>query len=273
MITFTVPESLRRFIRSHQRTAYSAMFRASSETMRKLAADEKYMGGDLPGFFGVLHTWGRTLDYHPHIHYIATGGALSSARGTWHPSRVDFYLPVRALSKIFRAKFRDEIDKAGLLDQIPHEIWQTDWVVNSQAVGSSEASLKYLAPYVFRVAISNNRIISVEDRTVTFRYRKSGSHRWRTLALEVMEFIRRFLQHVLPTGFMKVRYYGFMNAGCTIALEQISSLIQLSYGFDLTIPKSEVEPPAPMVCPKCGGTLKLLFVSLPYMYHHFAESG
>jgi hypothetical protein len=273
MITFTVPESLRRFIRSNQRAAYSAMFKASSETIRKLASDEKYMGGDLPGFFGVLHTWGRTLEYHPHIHYIATGGTLSTIQGTWRPSRIDFYLPVRALSKIFRAKFRDEMEKAALLDQIPDEVWQTDWVVNSQAVGSAEASLKYLAPYVFRVAISNNRVISVEDRTVTFRYRKSGSHRWRTLALEVMEFIRRFLQHVLPTGFMKIRYYGFMNPSCTVSLEKISSLIQLGYGFDVAIPETEVEPLAPMVCPKCGGTLKLVFVSLPYMYQHFAESG
>ena len=123
------------------------------------------------------------------------------------------------------------------------------------------------------MAISNNRIISIENRTDAFRYRKSGSHRWRTLALEVMEFIRRFLQHVLPTGFMKVRYYGFMNTSCTVTLEQISSLIELAYGFDLAIPESEVEPQAPMVCPKCGGTLKLLFVSLPYLYHHFAESG
>jgi len=273
MITFTVPDSLRRFIRSHQRVTYSAMFKASSETMRKLTADEKYMGGDLPGFLGVLHTWGRTLDYHPHIHYIATGGAFSSTQGTWHPSRVDFFLPVKALSKIFRAKFRDEMKKAGLLDQIPDEVWQADWVVNSQAVGSSEASLKYLAPYVFRVAISNNRILSVENRTVTFRYRKPGSCRWRTLALEVMEFMRRFLQHVLPTGFMKVRYYGFMNAACNVSLERISSLIQLAYGFDLAAPEPEVEPATPLVCPKCGGTLKLLFVALPYGYDDFVESG
>ena len=273
MITFTVPDSLRRFIRSHQRVGYSAMFKASSETMRKLAADEKYMGGDLPGFFGVLHTWGRILDYHPHIHYIATGGAFSSTQGTWHPSRVDFFLPVKVLSKIYRAKFRDEMEKAGLFDQIPHEVWHIDWVVNSQAVGSSEASLKFLAPYVFRVAIANSRILSVENRTVTFRYRKPGSCRWQTLALEVMEFMRRFLQHVLPTGFMKVRYYGFMNPACKISLERISSLIQLAHGFDLALPESESQPPTPMVCPKCGGTLKLLFVALPYEYDHFVESG
>jgi len=144
------------------------------------------MGGDLPGFFGVLHTLGRTLEYHPHIHCIATGGAFSGTHGTWHPSRVDFYLPVRVLSKIFRAKFRDEMEKAGLLDQIPHKVQHIDWVINSRAAGSSEANLKYLAPYVFRVAISNNRILSVENRTVTFRYRKPRSTRWRGLALEVM---------------------------------------------------------------------------------------
>jgi hypothetical protein len=273
MITFTVPEALRPFIRSHQRVAYSALFKASSETLNMLASDEKFMGGDLPGFFGVLHTWGRTIDYHPHIHYIATGGAFSTSGGTWHPSRLDFYLPVRALSKIFRAKFRGAMEKAGLLDQIPDEVWQMEWIVNSQAVGASEASLKYLAPYVFRVAISNTRILSVEDRTVTFRYRKSGSNRWRTMALEIMEFIRRFLQHVLPTGFMKVRYYGFMNTNCAVPLEKISALIQLAHGFDLAMPESEVEPPAPMVCPKCGGTLKLLFVSLPQRYDHFVAPG
>ena len=109
MLTFTVPESLRRFIRSHQRLAYAALFKASAEAIKKLAADDKHIGGDLPGFFGVLHTWGRTLEYHPHIHYIAAGGALSTKDRTWHPSRIDFYLPVRALSKIFRAKFRDEM--------------------------------------------------------------------------------------------------------------------------------------------------------------------
>lgn len=214
----------------------------------------------------MLHTWGRSLDCHPHIHYIAPGGALSSAKGTWHAYRPDFYLPVKALSKIIRGKFRDE-----LLNHIPKEVWQTDWVVNSQAVGSSEATLKYLAPYVFGVLFTG--IISLEDSTVRLHYRKSGSNRWRTPALEVMEFIRRFLQHVLPTGFTKIRYYGFMNTSCTVTLERIGSLIELACGLDLAISESEVEPRRPMLCPKCGGTLKLIFASLPYLYHHFAQSG
>jgi Transposase zinc-binding domain/Putative transposase len=113
LFTFTVPENLRPLMRKNQRAAYSALFKTSSEAIKKLAPDQHYLGGNLPGFFGVLHTWGRTLQYHPHIHYIVPGGALSSTDGRWHPSTTDFYLPVKALSKIFRAKFRDEMKKAG----------------------------------------------------------------------------------------------------------------------------------------------------------------
>jgi hypothetical protein len=231
--------------------------------MKKLVPDEKFIGADLPGFFGVLHTWGRTLEFHPHIHYIVPGGALSSTDGLWHPSQINFYLPVKVLSHIFRAKFRDAMREAGLFDQIPPEVWQIDWNVNSQAVGSSEASLKYLAPYVFRVAISNSRIVKVEDRTVFIRYRKPHSHRLRTLALEVMEFIRRFLQHVLPTGFMKVRYYGFMNPNCAVSLDRVSTLIELSYGFNVALPNTDLEPWQPITCPNCGGTLRLYSLLLP----------
>ena len=172
LITFTVPEQLRSFMRQNQRACYSALFKASSDAIKKLALDQKHIGGDLPGFFGVLHTWGRTLQYHPHIHYVVSGGAIRSSDGSWHPSRIDFFLPVHALSKIFRAKFRDLIKQAKLLDQIPADVWQIAWNVNCQAVGSSEASLKYLAPYVFKVAISNSRIVGVQDRTVLIRYRK-----------------------------------------------------------------------------------------------------
>jgi hypothetical protein len=263
LFTFTVPESLRPFIRKNQRAAYSALFKSSSDAMKKLAPDPHYLGGDLPGFFGVLHTWGRTLQYHPHIHYIVPGGALSSTDGRWHPSRIDFYLPVQALSKIFRAKFRDEMIKARLFDQIPSEVWQIDWNVDSQAVPSSEACLKYLAPYVFKVAISNSRILKVEDRTVLIRYRKPHSTRLRILPLEVMEFIRRFLQHVLPTGFMKVRYYGFLNPNCALSLDHISSQIETTCGFNGALPRSALQSSRPVTCPSCGGPLKLRLLLSP----------
>jgi len=263
LLTFTVPEQLRSFMRQHQRVGYSALFKASSDAIKKLATDPKHIGGDLPGFFGVLHTWGRTLQYHPHIHYVVSGGAMHSSDGSWHPSKIDFFLPVQALSIIFRAKFRDLMKQAKLFDQIPPELWQIAWNVNCQAVGSSQATLKYLAPYVFKVAISNSRIVGVRDRTVLVRYRKSHSQRSRILALDVIEFIRRFLQHVLPTGFMKIRYYGFMNANCKIALERIRGLIELSYGFAPDLPVPQIEPHRRSTCPSCGGLLKCRSVLAP----------
>jgi hypothetical protein len=119
MVTLTVPEQLRDFIRSHQKSGYGAMFTASSDSLKKLSADEKYIGGDRAGFFGILHTWTRTNLYHPHVHYIVPGGAVSSEDGLRHPSRTDFYLPVRALSKIYKGKFRDLMKKEGLYAQIP----------------------------------------------------------------------------------------------------------------------------------------------------------
>jgi Putative transposase/Transposase zinc-binding domain len=263
LFTFTVPEQLRPFMRKNQRAAYSALFKTSSQALKKLAPDQKYIGADLPGFFGVLHTGGRTLQYHPHIHYVVPGGALCSTDDRWHPSRIDFYLPVQALSKIFRAKFRDEMIKARLFDQIPSEVWHINWNVNSQAVPSSEACLKYLAPYVFKVAISNSRILKVEDRTVLIRYRKPHSNRLRILPLEVMEFIRRFLQHVLPTGFMKVRYYGFINPNCTISLDRVRALIERTCGFNVAaLPKAALQPRLP-TCPNCGGSLRLRSLTPP----------
>lgn len=264
MITFTVPEQLRRFIRSNQRTAYAAMFTASSQTLKKLTPDPKFIGGDLPCFFGVLHTWGRQLQYHPHIHYIVPGGAILKEDGSWHPSRIDFYLPVKAMSKIFRAKFCQEMKKTGLLSQIPSSVWKLDWNVNSQAMGSSESSIKYLAPYVFKVAISDHRIVKVEGREVFIRYKKTGSQRQRIMKLEVMEFIRRFLQHVLPTGFMKVRYYGFLSPSSSISLDHIRQLMESAYGIKAVESTIEPETIPAIICPACGGELKYCYSVLPY---------
>ena len=211
----------------------------------------------------MLHTWGRTLQYHPHIHYVVSGGAIGSADRSWRPSRTDFFVPVQAPSVIFRAKFRDLMKQAKLLDQIPPAVWQIAWNFNCQAVGSSQATLKYLAPYLFKVAISNSHIVSVQDRIVRIRYRKPHSQRQRIPALDVMEFIRRFLQHVLPTGFMKISYYGFMNPNCNIPLERIRGLIELSYGFAIDLPVPEIEPPPRSTCPNCGALLKLRSVLAP----------
>lgn len=255
MITFTMPQQIRNFIRSNQKAAYGAMFTAAAETMKKLAADHRHIGADLPGFFGVLHTWGRTLQYHPHIHFIVTGGALNSKDGSWHPAKNNFYLPVKPMSIIFKAKFKDLMNKQQLLPLIPKESWPLDWNVNCQAVGDSEASMKYLAPYIFRVAISDSRVIKVENNQVSFKYKKQKSNRTRVMKLDAMEFIRRFLQHVLPKGFMKVRYYGFMSRSCAIALETVRKIIRSALGLPIASIAYKREPSSPPVCPHCKGLL------------------
>jgi hypothetical protein len=167
LITFTVPEQLRHFVRSNQKAAYNALFQASSEALKLLAQDHRFIGTNIPGFFGVLQTWGRKPQYHPHIHYVVAGGGLSHDHTRWLSSRKDFYLPVKALSRIYRAKFREAMKRAGLLDRINPKVWTLNWNVDSQAVGESHTSLKYLAPYVFKVAISDSRIVKVENHTLT----------------------------------------------------------------------------------------------------------
>lgn len=264
MVTFTVPDSLRGVIRSNQRGCYGAMFKASSYAIKKLSPDTKYLGGDLPGFFGVLHTWGRTLQYHPHIHYIVPGGAYSQNDGTWQPSRLDYFLPEAALAKIFKARFLDLMKKSRLLHRVSFEARCKDWNVDCKPVGSGFESVKYLAPYVFKTGISNSRIVKVENRTVYYRVKKAKSRRWRTRPMEVIEFMRRFLQHVLPTGFMKVRYYGFLHPACAISLDQIRLAIEMALGekqirIKITIAKFKPH------CPDCGGDLEYVCSVLPYM--------
>ncbi len=262
MITFTLPDTLRGIARSNQRISYGAMFKASSQAIKKLSPDKKYMGGDLPGFFGVLHTWGRQLQYHPHIHYIVPGGAFNKEDGLWHKGD---YLPPKALAKIFKAKFLDLMKKEGLLNQIPYDARKLAWNVNCKSVGTGVESIKYLAPYVFKVAISNTRIVKVENRTVYYRVKKTGSRRWRTRPLGVMEFIRRFLQHVLPTGFMKIRYYGFLHPCSSISLERIRIAIEAALGEKVIEVKITITRYVPS-CPDCGGELVYVCSVLPYMF-------
>jgi hypothetical protein len=261
LVTFTLPAALREVARSHQRVVYAALFEASSSALRALAADPRYLGTDRLGFFGVLHTWGRTLEYHPHVHYVVPGGGLSADGNNWLPSRADFFVPAKALSIVFRAKFRDVLRREGLLHLVDPAVWSRDWVVHSQAAGDGRQSLRYLAPYVFRVAIGDHRVVSCDDGQVTFTYRRVGSNRPRKMTLDAPEFLRRFLQHVLPAGFQKVRHYGFLSPGSGTSLDMVRWLIALHNGgiftllAMLTAPPAEV--PAPR-CPACGGSMAVL---------------
>jgi hypothetical protein len=189
--------------------------RKHAAATQQLAQGPRFVGGQI-GMVGVLHTWGRNLAYHPHVHYVIPAGGVAPDGQTWLAARENFLLPVKALSRIFRAKFRDELrkhDRASLAE-VPAEVWEKEWVVHCQPVGKALGALKYLAPYIFRVVISNNRILKLADGKVTFRYRTSDTGRLKTCTLPAEEFIRRFLQHVLPKCFVKVRYYGFLAPGC-----------------------------------------------------------
>src|SRR5262245_18020523 len=251
LVTFTLPAELRALARSHQRVVYAALFEASSAALRRLAADPKFVGTDRLGFFGVLHTWGRTLDYHPHVHDVVLGGGLSADGSCGLPSRADFLVPVEALSIVFRAKFRDLLQREGLLSLADPAVWHRDWVVHSQAADDGRASLRYLAPYVFRVAIGDHRIVSCDDGRVTFTYRRSGSNRPRKMTLDATEFIRRFLQHVLPAGFQKVRHYGFLSPHSGLALEAVRWLVTVFSGALFALRAARAKEPAATAAPRC----------------------
>jgi len=223
------------------------------------------------GLLAVLHTWGRTLEYHPHIHMLVPAGGLSRETGRWCAARSLFLVPVQALSVIYRAKMRDALRAAGLDAQVDPAVWDVDWVVHCEPVGDGQNCLRYLGRYVFRVAISNQRIVSCDDGRVVFLYQKTGSNRWRQMTLDAREFIRRFLQHVLPSGFPRIRHYGFLHPQAKRTPAQIGELIEAYYdGLVEQLPDDPpgseadwpdppgTEPYAAAACPKCGGRMQLI---------------
>jgi len=261
LLTVTLPSGLRRVARSHQKRVYDLLFCTSAAAVQHLARDPRFVGGQM-GMVGVLHTWGRNLSYHPHVHYLVPGGGLAADGQTWLPARKNFLLPVRALSRIFRAKFRDALRKTPLFALVPESVWEQEWVVHCQPVGNGLTAVKYLAPYIFRVAISNNRILKLEDGKVTFRYRTSDTGKLKTCTLATEEFIRRFLQHVLPKGFVKVRYYGFLASGCRpqlAALHQQLGRLATDQPSDSDVNDGDEQSSeqdssdvAVVLCPSCG---------------------
>ena len=248
LITFTLPHELNKVVRSHQKDCYGLLFRASSNSLKMLTADPRHLGAQ-PGMLGVLHTWGRNLSYHTHVHYLVPGGGIDkNGKWVWTPYK-DFFLPVQALSSIFRAKFRDGMKALGLYDAVPREVWKKDWVVHCEPAGQGPEAIRYLSRYIYRVAITNNRIVSLRDDKVTFRYQPVGTKDWKYMTLPVLVFMARFLQHVLPKGFCKVRYYGFLHQRCTEKLNSIREQLGL---LPVTIP---LEKPKIYYCHHCGTEL------------------
>ncbi|MFC1888648.1 IS91 family transposase [Thermodesulfobacteriota bacterium] len=220
-LVFTLPEALRPIVRAHQRTLYAVLIRAAAQALIKLASDRHYVGGKI-AIVAVLHTWTRAMAFHPHVHFLVPAGTLSDDASTWIATRKNYLVPLKALSVIFRAIFIRMARKALPDITIPQSVWETNWVVYAKpCLNGPDKIIRYLARYVHRIAITNNRILSVDDRNVTFRYKDSRDHRWKTMTLPAHEFIRRFLQHVLPKGFHKVRYYGLLSPSNRRLFEQV----------------------------------------------------
>jgi hypothetical protein len=250
LVTFTLPCELRLTARSNQKWVYDLLFTSSAAALQKLAKDPRFVGGDI-GMMGGLHTWRRDIGYHPHVHFIVPGGGLSPDRSKWLPSDTEFFVPVEALSPIFRAKFRDALKKTDLFGSVTKNVWKKDWVVHCEPVGNGISALKYLAPYIYRVAITNNRIEKLQNGKVTFRFKNSDTHQWETSTVPVFDFIHRFLQHVLPKSFIKIRYYGFMAPNKRNLLAVAKYLLG-----DTLISETTPTIDDQYICPHCGARLR-----------------
>ncbi|HEX9596913.1 MAG TPA: IS91 family transposase [Anaerolineales bacterium] len=259
LVTFTLPAELRPLAFANQKKVYGLLLRSAAAALQKLALDPQYLGGRL-GALAVLHTWTRAMLYHPHVHMLVIGGGLSADGKEWLATKhAAFLMPEAALSEIFRAKFCAALKKAGLLHQVPRQVWQKDWVVHCKAAGQGRQVLNYLARYIFRVAISNSRLERFENGQVTFRYRDNRSQQLHRVTLPAQKFIHRFLLHVLPRGCAKVRYYGIWSPSCREQLEQARTLLSATTTttavVDSTPHSLPTEPAAPAPatarCPHC----------------------
>jgi len=259
-LTFTLPKQLRPIARSNQRLFYKLLLTISYNALKKLALDPRFVGG-LIGALSVLHTWKRNLDFHPHVHLLVPAGGVSADKTTWLPAQKKFFVPVKALSKIFRGMMRDALKKADpdLFADIPKKVWRSDWVVHCKAVGSGEAVLKYFAPYIYRIGISNKRIIKLEQGQVAFCYKDSHSKQWKHITVHVFEFLRRYLQHVLPKGFKKVRHYGLLSSKHKLLL----TAIQYALGTVEPLPEEEEKKQSRPCCPICCKEMDLIMMIEP----------
>jgi len=251
MVTFTLPKELRAVARSNQKTVYSLFFKTSSQALQKLADDPKYVGG-LLGMIGVLHTWARNLSYHLNLHYLIPGGGLTP-HGKWRKTKEDFLIHWKPLAIIFKAKVKDALEKAELSQQVDPKVWKKEWRIDIEPVRDGQTVLKYLAPYIFRVALSNRNILKLENDNVIFQFKDSKTNQYRTKMLPAIRFIHQFLQHVLPKGFVKVRYYGFLAAKRKHLLAIVKELLG-----KLLIVKPKIKPALQFRCPNCGQKMLLL---------------
>lgn len=254
LVTFTVPEALRAVIRAQQKIFYAALFRESAGALHDVALSK--LGVEL-GFTGVLHTWTRQLVYHPHVHYLVPGGGLTPDGLRWkRVNDPEFFLPTRVLAARFKNRLRRwlQTHEPERLKQIPAKAWRTHWVVDVQPVGRGQAALRYLAAYVQKTALSPARLLACDDASVIFTYADRATGQTKTLRLSGQEFLRRFLQHVLPPGFQRVRHFGWLSPAATFRWQRIHALLDWKPAVPPLPPKSCWAPQ----CPRCHKPMRLL---------------
>jgi hypothetical protein len=286
-VVFTLPAELSPLALANPAAVYDLLLRSATATIRAVAANPKRLGATV-GVLTVLHTWGQNLHHHPHVHCVVTGGGLScdaagklDAQPRWVACRPGFFLPVRVLSRVFRGKFLAglrtllaavELQLPGTLANAPvgkgdwARLYAKDWVVYSKRpFGGPAQVLKYLARYTHRVAISNARLVELRDRQVTFRYRDYASgQKDKTMTLDALEFLRRFVQHVLPKGFVKIRHYGLLANAQREGRLALCRRLLLVVSVAAALPQPEaamLEPAQPRCCPNCG-SLRLVYGEL-----------
>lgn len=283
LIVFTLPAEIAQIAYWNKKAVYGLLFRASAKTVMTIAADPRRLGARV-GMTSVLHTWGSALTHHPHIHMIAPGGGLSPDGTRWVSHRPGFFLHVRVLSRLFRRLFIEDLldlhrtgalnffgDLAGLADAGAFAAWlapfrKNEWVVYSKPpFGGPEAVLAYLSRYTHRVAISNNRLVSADADTVAFRwkdYRIKSGDRQKVMRLATPEFIRRFLIHVLPDGFHRIRHYGLLSSSARKAnITRIRALLCVQRSQQVAVPDPQTKI-TPLTlrepCPCCGGPMRIV---------------
>jgi hypothetical protein len=279
-VVFTLPAPIADIAYQNKAMVYDLLFKASAETMLTIAADRKHLGARI-GITSVLHTWGSAMTHHPHIHMIVPGGGISLDGKSWISCRPGFFLPVRVLSRLFRRLFLEKLiaahkaghlkffgDHAGLADPQAFAMYaaplrRAEWVVYAKRpFGGPQAVLAYLSRYTHRVAIANSRLIACDRTGVTFRwrdYRAEGRDRQKLMTLSTGEFIRRFLIHVLPQGFHRIRHYGLLASGTradNIARARQVLAVSNSQAEPTTVAADQTKPP----CPCCGGRMIVIEV-------------
>ena len=283
-IVFTLPHSLSALVLQNKRLLYDLLYRTSAATMLELARDPKHLGADI-GFLGVLHTWGQNLEHHPHVHYIVPAGGLALDGSRWIDSSRRFFLPVHALSRLFRGKFvaglkqlfaqgklqfhgsQQYLAAPGCFSSFLRQLFRQDWVVYAKPpFGGAEHVLNYLARYTHRVAISNQRLVAFENDRVSVRWRDyAHGGKKKVMTVSAHEFLRCFLLHVLPGGLVRIRHFGlFANRRRRAALERCRSLLGLAERAD------PQEPPS-LRCPTCSGIM-LVVERLTYGQLYFRPS-